>query len=171
MSGLRRRRRLWARGRCRTSAWWSSFCKCNKKDWYSVVSHPLYPTRNNLGKLTPPEPLTPYDYFKQYVPSQMFELMSTMTNIYAEQKGVKGYKHASASEMEFLVSLHMEMGMLDFPIVRMYWSSSINIGIFRETLSWGHIFNSAPACMLWTTMKGLLETLMCSSRSDHYMSP
>lgn len=65
----------------------------------------------------------------------MFELMSTMTNIYAEQNGVRGYKHASASEIEVLVGLHMAMGVLGLPRVRMYWSSSINIGIFKETMS------------------------------------
>ncbi|XP_056116469.1 piggyBac transposable element-derived protein 3-like [Rhinichthys klamathensis goyatoka] len=88
----------------------------------------------------PPEPLTPHGYFKQYVPSQMFELMSTMTNIYAEQNGVRGYKHASASEIEVLVGLHMAMGVLRLPRVRMYWSSSINIGIFKETMSRDRFF-------------------------------
>ncbi|XP_042558961.1 piggyBac transposable element-derived protein 3-like [Clupea harengus] len=88
----------------------------------------------------PPEPLTPYDYFKQYVPSEMFQLMTTMTNIYAEQKAVKGYKHASISEIEALVGLHMAMGVLGLPRVRMYWSSSINIGLFRDTLSRDRFF-------------------------------
>ncbi|KAL0195343.1 hypothetical protein M9458_008915, partial [Cirrhinus mrigala] len=88
----------------------------------------------------PHEPLIPYGYFKQYVPSEMFEMMSMMTNIYAEQKGVRGYKHASASEIEVLVGLHMAMGVLGFPRMRMYWSSGINIGIFRDTLSQDRFF-------------------------------
>lgn len=88
----------------------------------------------------PPEPLTPYGCFKQYVPTEMFELMTTMTNIYAEQKGVRGYKHATVSEMEALVGLHIVMGALDLPRVRMYWSSSINIGLFRDTLSRDRFF-------------------------------
>ena len=66
----------------------------------------------------PPEPLTPYDYFKKYVPSEMFQLMTTMTNIYAEQNAVKGYKHASVSEIEALVGLHMAMGVLGLPRVQ-----------------------------------------------------
>ena len=88
----------------------------------------------------PPEPLTPCDYFKQYVPSEMLQLMTKMTNIYAEQKAVKGYKHASISEIEALVGLHMAMGVLGLPRVRMYWSSSINIGLFRDTLSRDRFF-------------------------------
>lgn len=68
----------------------------------------------------PHEQLTPYGYFKQYVPSEMFELMSMKTNIYAEQSGVRGYEHASASEIEVLLGLHMAMGVLGFPTVRMY---------------------------------------------------
>ncbi len=63
-----------------------------------------------------------------------------MTNIYAEQKGVKGYKHASASEIEVLVGLHMAMGVLGFPRVRMYWSSTIKTGIFRDTMSRDRFF-------------------------------
>jgi hypothetical protein len=88
----------------------------------------------------PPEPLTPYGYFKQYVPSEMFQLMTTMTNIYAEQNAVRGYKHASISEIEALVGLHLATGALGLPRVRMYWSSSINIGLFRDTLSRNRFF-------------------------------
>lgn len=88
----------------------------------------------------PHEQLTPYGHFKQNVPSEMFELMSMMTNIYAEQNGVRGYEHASASEIEIIVGLHMAMGVLGFPTVRMYSSSAINIGIFRDTMSQDRFF-------------------------------
>lgn len=36
--------------------------------------------------------LTPYGYFKQYLPQEMFEQMTTMTNTYAEKSAVMGYK-------------------------------------------------------------------------------
>ncbi|KAL2086003.1 hypothetical protein ACEWY4_019323 [Coilia grayii] len=87
-----------------------------------------------------PKPLTPYEYFQQYVPSEMFQLITTMTNMYAEQSAVRGYKHASVSEIEALVGLHMAMGVLGLPRVRMYWSSRIYIGLFQDTLSRDRFF-------------------------------
>ncbi|KAL2096765.1 hypothetical protein ACEWY4_005972 [Coilia grayii] len=87
-----------------------------------------------------PKPLTPYEYFQQYVPSEMFQLITTMTHMYAEQSAVRGFKHASVSETEALVGLHMAMGVLGLPRVRMYWSSRINIGLFQDTLSRDRFF-------------------------------
>ncbi|XP_056320827.1 piggyBac transposable element-derived protein 3-like [Danio aesculapii] len=117
-------------------------CNVTKKSdihWRQTPFTPVQTTWESPST-DPPEPLTPYGYFKQYVPSEMFELMSTMTNIYAEQKAVKGYKHASASEIEVLVGLHMAMGVLGIPRVRMYWSSRISIGIFKDTMSRDRFF-------------------------------
>ena len=54
----------------------------------------------------PPEPLTPYDYFKQYVPSEMLQLMTKMTNIYAEQNAAEEAKPEVKSEtMKFVLQI------------------------------------------------------------------
>lgn len=111
----------------------ANITKKSNIEWHRTPYTPVNTWESPVPE--PPEPLTPYGYFKQYVHSEMFQLMTTMTNICAEQNAVKRYKHASISKIEAVVGLHMSMGVLGLPRVRMYWSSSINISLFRDTLS------------------------------------
>ena len=52
--------------------------------------------------------ITLFCVFKRYIPQKMFELMTTITNVYAKLNAV-GYKHASVheAEAEALVVSHM----------------------------------------------------------------
>ncbi|MGH0134627.1 UNVERIFIED_CONTAM: hypothetical protein FKN15_023542 [Acipenser sinensis] len=63
-------------------------------------------------------PLPPFEYFKNYVPDEMFELMANMTNFYAVQKQTQSFKSASVYEMQALVGQYLAMGALKFPRVQ-----------------------------------------------------
>ncbi len=63
--------------------------------------------------------MSPYEYFKQYVPDVLFELMSDSTNIYAMQSGTLGFKPTSSGEIRTLIGLRLAMGVMKIPYV---WS-------------------------------------------------
>ncbi len=52
--------------------------------------------------------MSPYEYFKQYVPDALFNLMSDSTNIYAMQSGTLGFKPSSSGEIRTLIDLSDE---------------------------------------------------------------
>uniref|UniRef100_A0A671NB21 PiggyBac transposable element-derived protein domain-containing protein n=1 Tax=Sinocyclocheilus anshuiensis TaxID=1608454 RepID=A0A671NB21_9TELE len=79
-------------------------------------------------------PMSPYKYFKQYVPDVLFDLMSDSTNIYAMQSGTLGFKPTSSGEIRTLIGLHLAMGVMKMPRVSMYWEAGMDIGIFRNTM-------------------------------------
>lgn len=79
-------------------------------------------------------PMSPYEYFKQYVPDALFDLMSDSTNIYAMQSGTLGFKPTSSGEIRTLIGLHLAMGVMKMPRVSMYWEAGMDIGIFRNTM-------------------------------------
>ena len=75
--------------------------------------------------------LTPYSYFKRYIPDEVFAMMADMTNLYATQCGTRGYRPTTADEMEVLTGLHIVMGCMKFPRVRMYWESSVMLKLIE----------------------------------------
>ncbi len=40
--------------------------------------------------------MSPFEYFKHYVPDVLFDLMSDSTNVYAMQSGTLGFKSTSS---------------------------------------------------------------------------
>uniref|UniRef100_A0A672KZ53 PiggyBac transposable element-derived protein domain-containing protein n=1 Tax=Sinocyclocheilus grahami TaxID=75366 RepID=A0A672KZ53_SINGR len=79
-------------------------------------------------------PMSPYEYFKQYVPDALFDLMSDSTNIYAMQSGTLRFKPTSSGEIRTLIGLHLAMGVMKTPRVSMYWEAGMDIGIFQNTM-------------------------------------
>lgn len=67
----------------------------------------------------------PLVYFSKYFNDDDFELMVLYTNIYALQKG-KPWKNTDLREMKIFISLHILMGSMGFPRIRMYWDSVLN---------------------------------------------
>uniref|UniRef100_A0A672KG02 PiggyBac transposable element-derived protein domain-containing protein n=1 Tax=Sinocyclocheilus grahami TaxID=75366 RepID=A0A672KG02_SINGR len=66
-------------------------------------------------------PMSPYEYFKQFVLESLFDLMFDSTNIYAMQSGTLGFKPTSSGEIRTLIGLHLAMGVMKMPRVSMYW--------------------------------------------------
>lgn len=92
-------------------------------------------------------PLTNYPcvYFKRCIASKMFQLMTIMINVYAEQNAVRRDKHASVHEKEALLELNMAIGVLDF-------SQSVNaLGFKRKPWDF---FSFSPIYLSLTIMTG-----------------
>uniref|UniRef100_A0A3B4VA40 PiggyBac transposable element-derived protein domain-containing protein n=1 Tax=Seriola dumerili TaxID=41447 RepID=A0A3B4VA40_SERDU len=65
--------------------------------------------------------MRPYEYFKQYIPDDIFDLMADNTNVYAMQSGTLSFKPTSPGEIRTLIGLHFAMGVMKMPRVSMYW--------------------------------------------------
>ncbi|KAM3625846.1 uncharacterized protein V6R79_018497 [Siganus canaliculatus] len=80
------------------------------------------------------DPMRPYEYFKQYIPDAIFDLMANNTNVYALQSGTLNFKLTSPGEISALIGLHLAMGVMKMPRVSMYWEAGMDIGIFQNTM-------------------------------------
>uniref|UniRef100_A0A8D0AN67 PiggyBac transposable element-derived protein domain-containing protein n=1 Tax=Sander lucioperca TaxID=283035 RepID=A0A8D0AN67_SANLU len=79
-------------------------------------------------------PMRPYEYFKQYIPDEIFDLMADNTNVYAMQSGTLSFKPTSPGEIRTVIGLHLDMGVMKMPRVSMYWEAGMDIGIFQNTM-------------------------------------
>lgn len=101
--------------------------------------------KNNTKKIrsvhhnTSSEEKFPVCYFLQYFSSPFFEKMAKMTNTHSLQSG-QTFKPTNKNEMTTFVGLHIIMGCLSFPRVRMYWDSVYSIGLFLNTMSRNRFF-------------------------------
>nr|CAD7414359.1 unnamed protein product [Timema cristinae] len=69
-------------------------------------------------------------FVRKYIPEHLFEAMAEMTNMYAIQAGTNGFKQTTTAELETLFGLHLVMGTLKYPRVRMYWDTTLKIELF-----------------------------------------
>lgn len=83
--------------------------------------------------------LNPLDYFQKYINDAEFENMANFTNIYAHQKNVQ-FKPTNSAEIRSLFGLHIAIGCLKFPKVRLFWDKTLYIHLFRETMSRDRFF-------------------------------
>lgn len=81
----------------------------------------------------------PIQYFSKYFPHSFFDNMAEMTNIYSMQSDNK-IKPTNTSEITGFVGLHILMGCLSFPRIRMYWDRVFNLDLFRNTMSRNRFF-------------------------------
>lgn len=63
----------------------------------------------------------PISYFMKYFPEEAFSKMAIFTNIYAEQKSTNKWVQTTSAEMKVFVGIHLMIGILKLPRVRMYW--------------------------------------------------
>lgn len=75
---------------------------------------------------------SPLIFFQKYVPKSILETARDCTNIYAMQNNKTSFKDCTLLEIETAIALHIAMGSLNLPRVKMYWDSSLNIGLFRD---------------------------------------
>lgn len=86
------------------------------------------------------ELLSPVGYFKKYIPDSLFKIMSEMTNIYAMQSDKTKFKPTTPEEIEILFGLHIMMGTLKFPRVRLYWDTTTKFHLFVDNMSRDRFF-------------------------------
>lgn len=83
---------------------------------------------------------SPLFYFSQYITNEDFEKMSTMTNMYALQKGDTNFKPTCKDEIQKFFALHIAMGSLGFPRARLYWDTALGVKMFYETMPRNRFF-------------------------------
>lgn len=94
----------------------------------------------------------PLDYFLKYLPDEFFDEAAAFTNIYGaenERKAVQkelsashfpkrkrqSFKPATSNEIRTVFALHIFMGILKYPRIKMYWRSGIAPIIIRKSMS------------------------------------
>ena len=60
--------------------------------------------------------------------------MVKKTNMYAIQNG-RTFKHTNNQEIEHFIGLHIMMGCLKYPRVRLYWDTALHIDLFVNSMS------------------------------------
>ncbi|CAB0004863.1 unnamed protein product, partial [Nesidiocoris tenuis] len=105
-------------------------------NWKSVESfaghshdHTRDGTRDCLGDVK-----TPMEYFLEYIPDSMFEQAAFHTNLYANRKGITRFSSTDSAEIAKLIALHILMGTLKFPRIRMYWDKTFKVNVFTENM-------------------------------------
>lgn len=82
----------------------------------------------------------PIDYFKKYFSDEIYEQFALYTNEYAKQKNVNNFALTKGSEIKILFGLHMLMGIIKLPRVKMYWSPIFNLEIFKSSMTCKRFF-------------------------------
>ena len=62
----------------------------------------------------------------------MLREMCIRESIYAIQKGTVNFKNTNKKEIEVLIGLHLAIGSLKFPRIRLYWENMLGIGLFKN---------------------------------------
>lgn len=109
------------------------------------VQKPFTPPKINLNEIEqsdcPGEIQSPLYYFSKYFDDSDFENMSFFTNLYAVQKNTNNFKPTNIQEMKEFVAIHLMMGVLKFPRIRMYWENNTRIHIIANTMNRNRFFS------------------------------
>ncbi|XP_049799089.1 piggyBac transposable element-derived protein 2-like [Schistocerca nitens] len=88
--------------------------------------------------------MTPIEYFSEYISHACLENMVEKTNMYALQHG-KTFTPTNVTEIKAFLGLHIIMGCLKYPRVRMYWDSALHLDLMwkvcqeRDFSNWDQI--------------------------------
>ena len=83
--------------------------------------------------------LSPLHYFQRYFGDLEFENIAECTNIYAHQQNII-FKQTNSAEIKSLFGLHIAVGSLKFPRVRLFWDKALRINLFHETMTRDRFF-------------------------------
>lgn len=78
--------------------------------------------------------LTPFNYFSRYVPQSVFKCLTDSTNLYSVQQ-CQVSVNTNPDEMRKLFGMHVLMGVIPHPRVRMYWQSTARVALISETMT------------------------------------
>lgn len=77
----------------------------------------------------------PVDFFRKYIPDQIYEQMMHMTNLYAIQTDIARFPPTTVDEIRKFIGIHIIMGNMNFPRVEMYWNPSMGLRIISENMT------------------------------------
>ena len=103
-----------------------------RKKFFDASQLPTLESRQNANIMF--ADANPLDYFTKYIKESDYANMTTMTNLYAVQKG-NTFKPTNVGEIQTLIGLHIAVGCLKYSQLRMYWNSSIGINLFTDNMS------------------------------------
>ncbi len=78
--------------------------------------------------------MNPYQYFIKFVPNSLIEDISVKTNMYHLQMKGK-LLNTNSHEIQKLIGMHIEMGTMKFPNIRLYWSSKCHYPLIAEAMT------------------------------------
>lgn len=77
----------------------------------------------------------------QYFSDDIFEKMAYYTNLYAIQKGVTRFKPTDMYKMKRLIGIHIIMGNLKYPRVRLYWQKHFEVNLIAQNMTRDRFFS------------------------------
>lgn len=86
------------------------------------------------------EPKTPYEYFLQYYGETFWEECAYQTNLYSVQERSGRSVKTDAQEMKVFAGMHIMMGILKLPRVRIYWSQMANVDVVSQAMPRNRFF-------------------------------
>lgn len=94
-----------------------------KKDikWVQQPFKNLKLNLDNIESVIVPTSIpAPIDYYNKYFSNDFYERIAYNTLLYTVQNGIK-FSPTNAQEIKCFIAIHIIMGTLKFPRVRMYW--------------------------------------------------
>ena len=67
---------------------------------------------------------SPLEYFRQFWPDDINELVAQQTNLYSTQKSGSSM-NTTKPEMERFIGMHLKMGLIQLPSYKLYWSQKM----------------------------------------------
>ena len=67
---------------------------------------------------------SPLEYFRQFWPDDINELVAQLTNLYSTQKSGTSM-NTTKPEMERFIGMHLKMGLIQLPSYKLYWSQKM----------------------------------------------
>ena len=67
---------------------------------------------------------SPLEYFRQFWPDDINELVAQQTNLYSTQKSGTSM-NTTKPEMERFIGMHLKMGLIQLPSYKLYWSQKM----------------------------------------------
>jgi hypothetical protein len=71
----------------------------------------------------------------EYFEYDFFETIAFNTNLYAVQKCLTNFKHTNKQEIQTFIAIHLIMGCLKFPRIRMYWEEKFRVPLISNSMS------------------------------------
>lgn len=81
----------------------------------------------------------PYVYFSRYMPESIFKVIAENTNLYSVQSTLQNV-NTTADEIRKLFRMHILMGVVHLPRVRLYWDTMMKVPLISETMTEKHFF-------------------------------
>ncbi|XP_054724349.1 piggyBac transposable element-derived protein 2-like [Uloborus diversus] len=86
------------------------------------------------------EPLNPTEYFYKYFPESFWDECAKQTNIYAYLKKGDRFKKTDATGIKIFSGMHIIMGIMQLPQVRLYWSKCCDMPMITKNMTRDRFF-------------------------------